>query len=469
LPATTYTSDPVILRANAQGRSVTPTSLLPTPNPTGFMQQPPLALTTLSAAQRLMGDGIIGSIRVRVAGVTQANDASWQRVAHVAQEIEQSTGLRVVVTLGSSPQPTLVSVPGIEAGQDGATHALAPLGWVEERWIALGVDVVYLHQLGETRFLLLGTVLLVCLGYLIVTLSSLVSSQRREFAILSAIGWRPWQPVRLFLTQALLLALGGGMVGIGLAFLIVTIIGASPPWEIIGLALPLVLLLALLSALFPLWQIWHIEPAEVLRAGATVSAAGTQNRLSRLDAHLPAIGSMALRNMLRGRLRALITLASLFLSALLLTVMVTELLAFHQSLQGTLLGSYVLLQTAVPQLAGALFAVVLTFLSVADLLLLQVHERRREIGLLQAIGWRPAQVQRLFLQEGLVLATLGTLPGVLVALLVLTMQHTAQLGVSLLLVAVSVMLLMILVAALAAIPAVRASIRLPLVDVLRAD
>jgi hypothetical protein len=70
-----------------------------------------------------------------------------------------------------------------------------------------------------------------------------------------------------------------------------------------------------------------------------------------------------------------IALLSLLFSALLLMIMFNGLLAQHQALQGTLLGDYVLLQTAVPQIAGCIIALVLTFLSVADLLLLQVREQ----------------------------------------------------------------------------------------------
>jgi len=124
----------------------------------------------------------------------------------------------------------------------------------------------------------------------------------------------------------------------------------------------------------------------------------------------------------------------------------------------------VLLQTAIPQLVGAIVAVLLTFLSVADLLLLQVRERQQEIGLLQAVGWRPGVVQRLFVQEGLTLALLGAIPGVLVALLVLLVQRQAQgaMGAG----AIGVMLV---VAALATIPAIRAINHLPLMEVLRAE
>ncbi|HVB22321.1 MAG TPA: ABC transporter permease [Ktedonobacteraceae bacterium] len=473
LPENTYASPPAVLRYDTQGHPVKPTTLLPTTNPAGYLLQPPLALTTLKAAQQIVGNRLISVIRVRLTSNVTPDDAGWKRVSQVAQEIHQRTGLQVFITLGSSPAPTLVYIPGLKKGQDGSTKDIPPVGWVQERWIAIGAGIVYLNQLGETQLLLLGAVLLVCLGYLAVTMSSLVSAQRRELAVLSALGWRPWHPAGMFLAQAIVLSLCGGVVGIGLALLLVALIGASPPWQIVAWTMPGVLGLALLSALYPLWQIWRIQPAEVLRAGTTVTKESTTSRLNRWNAsfwsRLPAVGGMALRNLSRSRGRAVIAIGSLFLSAVLLTVMVDGILAFRQTLQGTLLGDYVLLQTAVPQIAGAMFAILLTFLSVADLLLLQVRERQKEIGLLQAVGWRAKVVQRLFVQEGMTLAVVGAVPGVLVALGVLMTQHAAQGAIPAPLVGLGAVVLMLIVAGLATIPAIRAVNRLPMMDVLRGE
>ncbi|MEO6892694.1 MAG: ABC transporter permease [Ktedonobacteraceae bacterium] len=468
LPETTYAAPPVVLRYDARGQPVSPTTLVPTTNPAGMTVQPPLALTTLKAATQLKGDHLISVIRVRVSGVNAPNDASWKRVQQVAQLIEQRTGLRALVTLGSSPVPTLVYVPGLAPGQHGSTRTIKPLGWVEERWIALGVSLIYLGQIGQMQLVLLSTLLLVCLGYLIVTLSSLVTAQRRDLAILSALGWRPWQPARLFLAQVLLLALGGGLGGMGLALVIVHLLGVEPPWLIVALTLPGVLVLVLLSSLYPLWQIWRIHPAELLR---TEIAAPSQraNRTRHTAASPPSLGSMALHNLQRMRARSLVTLLSLFLSAGLLVIILESLLTFQQFLQGTLLGNYILLQTTVPQLAGALFALVLTFLSVADLLMLNLRERRHEIGLLLALGWHLRHVQQLFVQEGLLLALLGTIPGAVAAILFLVSQHGARSLNAVLAVGLGTILLMILVTVLAAIPALRALTRVQLVTVMRAE
>lgn len=417
---------------------------------------------------KLRGNRVISAIRVRVGGVDAANPASWKRIQQVAGLIQQTTHLQVLVTLGSSPRPTLVYIPGVTKGQFGATQNIAPLGWVEERWIAIGVSILYLAQLGATRLLLLGSVLAVCLGYLIVAFSALVSSQRREFAVLNVLGWRPWQPVRLFLAQAFVLALGGGIIGIGLALLIASLLEITPVWLIVFWTLPAMLVFALLSVLYPLWRIWHMQPAELLRSGTTVTSGRVSLFGSRLGTLFTPIGTLVIRNLARSRPRTLITMLSLFFSALLLIV-INGVLALRQTLIGTLLGNYVLLQTAVPQIAGCVFALLLTFLSVSDLLLLQVRERQQEIGLLQAIGWRPWAMQQMFVLEGLTLAIIGTIPGVAVALWVLTIQHSAQNIVPLPFLAGGAILLMMLVAALAVLPALRAINRMQVVEVLRTE
>jgi putative ABC transport system permease protein len=233
--------------------------------------------------------------------------------------------------------------------------------------------------------------------------------------------------------------------------------------------LPAILLLGLISVLYPLWQIWRIRPAEALRAGATVTPGSFVAWRLRLGLLLPPLVALSLSILMRLRVRVLIAIGSIFFSALLLTIMFSGLLAFRQTLQGTLLGNYVLFQTQIPQIAGAVFAVLLTFLSVADLLLLQVRERQQEIGLLRAVGWRPVFVQRLFIQEGLILALCGALPGVLVALLVLAEQHTAQGVIPAPLIALGSLLAMVIIGCLATIPAIRMADRMQVVEVLRAE
>jgi hypothetical protein len=126
---------------------------------------------------------------------------------------------------------------------------------------------------------------------------------------------------------------------------------------------------AWMSILYPLWQIWHIRPAELLRTGSSASTGKARLLGSRFAGVIIPVGTLVLRNLGRSRIRALIVVLSFCFSALLLMIMLNGVLAPHQALQGTLLGDDVLFQTAVPQIVGCVIALVLTLLSVADLLL----------------------------------------------------------------------------------------------------
>ncbi|HET8911989.1 MAG TPA: FtsX-like permease family protein, partial [Ktedonobacteraceae bacterium] len=161
--------------------------------------------------------------------------------------------------------------------------------------------------------------------------------------------------------------------------------------------------------------------------------------------------------------------SSLFFSALLLMIMFNGVLGLRQTLQGTLLGDYVLFQTAIPQITGCVIAMILTFLSVSDLLLLQVREQQQEIGLLQAVGWRPWAIQRLFVQEGLFLAMIGTISGILVSLGVLSVQHSMQNIVPVPLMICGVIVLMGVVSVLAILPAIRTISHMEVAHLLKSE
>jgi ABC-type antimicrobial peptide transport system permease subunit len=78
-------------------------------------------------------------------------------------------------------------------------------------------------------------------------------------------------------------------------------------------------------------------------------------------------------------------------------------------------------------------------------------------------------MQRLFVQEGLMLAMIGAIPGVLVAQWIVSMQHATQDILPTPLVALGAVGLLVLVAACAAVPALRAMNRMQVVEVLRAE
>src|SRR5207253_1066669 len=97
---------------------------------------------------------------------------------------------------------------------------------------------------------------------------------------------------------------------------VAVLLEVTPLWLIVAWTVPAMLMMALLSSLYPLWQIWRIRPAEILRAGSSFSSARTSLWGFRLESFVPPITALVVRNLARSRPRTLMAIGSLFLSAL---------------------------------------------------------------------------------------------------------------------------------------------------------
>jgi macrolide transport system ATP-binding/permease protein len=131
----------------------------------------------------------------------------------------------------------------------------------------------------------------------------------------------------------------------------------------------------------------------------------------------------------------------------------------------------------VPRLAGALSTIAgciglaLATIGVYGVISFAVAQRRREIGIRLAVGTRPREVLAMILTQGMTLAFIGTVLGVLAGLSVTRFAASLLYGVNptdtFTFVAVPVLLTS--VALLARLPPARAAARLDPVDVLRSE
>src|SRR5439155_15593397 len=168
LPLETYYPPVVVPSDAASRRALDGGPLLPTANVGGYIAQPPLMLTTLQAASLFFDpqyfSGVdpkapISVIRVRVAGVMGPDPLSLAKMKQVALAIQQTTGLAVDITAGSSPTPMTVDIPPGKFGQPALT--------VTEGWVKQGVAVVILQALDRKSLAMFLLVLVVTSLFLV--------------------------------------------------------------------------------------------------------------------------------------------------------------------------------------------------------------------------------------------------------------------------------------------------------------
>jgi len=432
LPEGTYQVPQATARFDAAGDPVDPVQLRPTGNPLGYQVQPPQALTTLRAAQTMLGDAPISAIRIRLSGIDRAGEESWQQIEDTVRRIRQTTGLQVLVMAGASPAQVLVELPGIAAADQpsgvqawhspnidlfydkiappGPARTVDGFGWVEEPWLVQGAAVTYLRAGASSHLWLLGVVSVAGLVYLAAAFTSLGLARIPTVAIRRAVGW---SRSRVFVTElgrAMMIGLPGAVLGVltGAAGAHLASLRLDP--LLITIAAPAAVVVCGLAALWPAWRVSGIPLAAALSGSEVALSSGLGRRRS---SNLQRISAIAVIELWRLRTRTLLALVSGTVAVGAIVTLTSIRDQFAGSLQVTVLGQELLVETGPLQQAGTAVAVALAVLMLAELLWQAVRDRRRELGMLRAIGWGRRHVVWLMVCQGVLLGALAAVLGAL--------------------------------------------------------
>jgi putative ABC transport system permease protein len=305
-----------------------------------------------------------------------------------------------------------------------------------------------------------GLFVLFLSGILVVNLlTAMMAAQVRQIGVMKAIGGSRWQIGRIYLGQALLLGIAAIAIAVPLGlwgsrllcrflavFLNFDLASFAVPAWVYLLVLAVGLITPLLSAAWPVWIGTAVPVREALDDfGVSASAFGT----SWLDRRLAGMGGaarpivFAIRNSFRRRTRLVLTLLTLAIAG----VFFMSALNLRASMVGTLdrlFASGRFDRSAPPsatvragQAPGApsptgsrraelrysidqhllmiyVFLIVMACvigavggLGLMTTMSLNVLERRREMGVLRAIGATPAAIALMVMIEGCAIATLG--------------------------------------------------------------
>ncbi|MDD5371446.1 MAG: ABC transporter permease [Anaerolineaceae bacterium] len=391
VPLETYFPPRSVLRFDEAGQPVASRSLRPTLTLQDYLESPPVILTTLEAARTLAGENSISAIRVRVSGIDRFSAETQTKIEAVASEIMRRTGLEVDVVVGSSPRPLLVHIPGT--------------GYVEENWIQKGVSLTMQREVQRANLVLFAAMLGVCALLVFNTTITTVVGRVQEYGLLKALGWRTGSLTSLVLLEGAFIGLAGGLAGIGLAVGLGWLLGLTLPLEQILMILPLGVLLCLGGFVLPAWWAGRVPPTLAFQRGRRVTVRC-----------IPGWSGIGGASLWRQPVRTLLSIGVIAAGAAMLSFLLNLLWGMRGYLALTLLGKYILVQVSWYHWGMVGVVVGIGVLAVTDTLLISVAERKREIGLLKAVGWRTRMVAGMFLKEGLALGLLGGVLGTLLGL-----------------------------------------------------
>jgi putative ABC transport system permease protein len=408
VPLETYYPPQVTGADAASQKALGNQPLLPNANMAGYLQQPPLILTTLNSLPAFEQDfptvnatAPVSVVRVRVGGLHGSVRQQLAQIAQVAAAIHRATGLDVDITAGSSPTTETIALPAGSYGRP----ALA----LNESWVRKAVALVILNAVDGKSLALFVLILIVCGFFLANAAFAAVRARRTEIGVLRCLGW-PRRMIFLFiLGEVLLTGLVAGVLGTGLSALLIALFRLEVPWWRVGLVIPVAILLAGLSGLVPALLAAHAQPLDAVAPAV---------RAPRRPHPVRHIAGLALVNLRRAPARAALAAAALAVGIAALTVLLALNLAFDQGVVGSALGGFVANQVRAVDYLSASLAVILGAASVADVLYINLRERASEFAVLSAVGWRRGHVARVAIGEGIGIGIAGSFGGAVLGLAV---------------------------------------------------
>ncbi|MHC0038558.1 ABC transporter permease [Pseudoneobacillus sp. C159] len=404
VPMETYRPATASLVLDKDGNPVNPpTTIQNEGSAYSLLTSPPVLLTTIEAAENIMGDRPISAIRVKVAGVENFSESSQATLEKVANEIETQTGLITDITLGSSPQATLSYVPA--AGKKEA------MGWIEQPWVHLGASFGIYKESKMGSSALMFIIMLVAIIYVISTNIVSFLARKKELALLLAIGWRSSNLVKMVFYEAFILGLFVALSSLAMSFVAYYQSDDNVPLSVMKFSLIGLIgfVIYVVGAIIPAIIVRRIQPKEAMSSG---EVSLNSRRLTKVY----GIVSMAIGHFFGKWKRNALSVMAILLPTALLMFFIFISFRLKGVLYTTWLGEFVAMEIGVSYYIILGVCLLIAILTTYEIMWQNVSERSAELSVLKALGWSNKSVQSLVLLEGLITGVLAGLFGYLAAL-----------------------------------------------------
>ncbi|WP_166462457.1 ABC transporter permease [Psychrobacillus vulpis] len=359
--------------------------------PTGLLTNPPNILTTVKAAEIITGGNSISSIRIKVKGIDDIGNVAQEKMEQVKNDIEHSTGLQVIITRGSSPQPTITQV--VEHDKT--------LGWIEQPWIHIGAAITILREtsLGYTSILV--TILLIGTMYVFATTYVSYLTRKKEYSIFLALGWRTSILRKMVLGEAFFYVLLITLIAIILE-VIFMLNGSTFNFSNIALVFGTSLVIYGLGIILPLIQVGRLEPYQGIKSGEITK------KSKRIFSNQSMIG-FVMNQVSQRPGRNLLSILAIALPSTLLSFYLYVSFRLEGVLYTSWLGEFVAVEVNKSHYLIMGAALIIGALTTAEMMWQNIVEREGELALFKSIGWKDKTVTHSIIIEG---AFLGLLAGI---------------------------------------------------------
>jgi ABC-type antimicrobial peptide transport system permease subunit len=219
-----------------------------------------------------IGDTIeIGSSRYKVVGIYESG-TSWEEMGGIFSQRDvqaymgrpRKVGLYLVKVIDPAQAADLVEkinaeIPEVHAALSGEFAEQMPdMNTINALLGSISFLAIFVGGVGVMNTMLMA-----------------VLERTREIGVLRALGWQRSRILRMIISEALLLGLLGGLLGVGIAFALAWSFNQipiysnilQPRWDlaVFGRALSIALFLGLLGGLYPALRATRLQPVEALR------------------------------------------------------------------------------------------------------------------------------------------------------------------------------------------------------------